>query len=159
MAATRLIPMHKIKNQSMSYTVHEWLDYAMNLDKTQGSELVTAYGCDPAQKKAAQKQRQPQQRQGQAAVPLPFGAAGGHIVLPLGGAWMGRESSRVSRDILVSSLVSVLTPCCTSFPSKSPRSCIKLPSFYQASEASAAASVCADVSGKLERQSFSTKTR
>lgn len=41
MAATRLIPMHKIKNQSMSYTVHEWLDYAMNPDKTRGGELVT----------------------------------------------------------------------------------------------------------------------
>lgn len=48
MATTRLIPMHKIKNQSVAYTVHERIDYAGNPDKTLGTELVTAYGCDPA---------------------------------------------------------------------------------------------------------------
>ena len=48
MATTRLIPMHTIKNQSVSYTVHERIDYAINGGKTLGGELVTAYGCDPA---------------------------------------------------------------------------------------------------------------
>lgn len=48
MATTRLIPMHKIKNQSISYTVHERIDYAINPNKTLGGELVTAFGCDPA---------------------------------------------------------------------------------------------------------------
>ena len=48
MATTRLIPMHTIKNQSVSYTVHERIDYAINGGKTLGGQLVTAYGCDPA---------------------------------------------------------------------------------------------------------------
>ena len=48
MATTRLIPMHKIRNQSVAYTVQERIDYAVNPDKTLGTELVTAYGCDPA---------------------------------------------------------------------------------------------------------------
>ena len=48
MATTRLIPMHSIKGQSVVYTVHERLDYAMNPRKTRGGELVMAYGCDPA---------------------------------------------------------------------------------------------------------------
>ena len=48
MATTRLIPMHNIKNQSVAYTVQERIDYAANTDKTLGTELVTAYGCDPA---------------------------------------------------------------------------------------------------------------
>ncbi len=48
MATTRLIPMHKIKNQSVAYTVHERIDYAINSAKTLGGELVIAYGCDPA---------------------------------------------------------------------------------------------------------------
>ncbi len=48
MATTRLIPMHKIKNQSVSYTIQERIDYATNSVKTLGMELVTAYGCDPA---------------------------------------------------------------------------------------------------------------
>ena len=48
MATTRLIPMHKIKNQSVAYTVHERIDYAINPAKTLGGELVMAYGCDPA---------------------------------------------------------------------------------------------------------------
>lgn len=47
-ATTRLIPMHKIKNQSIAYTVHERIDYAINPNKTLGGELVTAFGCDPA---------------------------------------------------------------------------------------------------------------
>ena len=49
-ATTRLIPMHKIKNQSISYTVHERIDYAINPNKTLGGELVTAFGCDPPMK-------------------------------------------------------------------------------------------------------------
>lgn len=48
MATTRIMPMHIIKGQSVAYTVHERLDYAMNPAKTRGGELVTAYGCDKA---------------------------------------------------------------------------------------------------------------
>lgn len=48
MATTRLIPMHKIKNQSIAYTVHERIKYAINPAKTLGGELVMTYGCDPA---------------------------------------------------------------------------------------------------------------
>ena len=40
--------MHIIKGQSVAYTVHERLDYAMNPAKTRGGELVMAYGCDKA---------------------------------------------------------------------------------------------------------------
>ena len=46
MATTRIIPMHIIKGQSVAYTVHERLDYAMNPAKTRGGELVMAHGCD-----------------------------------------------------------------------------------------------------------------
>ena len=48
MATTRLIPMHKIKNQSIAYTVHKRINYAINPAKTLGGELVMTYGCDPA---------------------------------------------------------------------------------------------------------------
>lgn len=48
MATTRLIPMRKIKNQSIAYTVHARIDYAINPNKTLGGELVTAFGCGPA---------------------------------------------------------------------------------------------------------------
>ena len=48
MATTRMIPMHKIKNQSIAYTVHKRINYAINPAKTLGSELVMTYGCDPA---------------------------------------------------------------------------------------------------------------
>ena len=49
MATTRLIPMHKIKNQSVAYTVHERIDYAINPAKTLGGELdkgqTSVYRC------------------------------------------------------------------------------------------------------------------
>lgn len=48
MATTRIIPMHIIKGQSVAYTVHERLDYAMNPAKTRSGELVIAHGCDKA---------------------------------------------------------------------------------------------------------------
>ena len=48
MATTRLIPMLKIKNQSIAYTVHKRINYAINPAKTLGGELVMTYGCDPA---------------------------------------------------------------------------------------------------------------
>lgn len=48
MATTRIIPMHIIKGQSVAYTVHKRLDYAMNPAKTWSGELVMAYGCDRA---------------------------------------------------------------------------------------------------------------
>lgn len=40
MATTRLIPMHKIENQSIAYTVHKRINYAINPAKTLGGELV-----------------------------------------------------------------------------------------------------------------------
>lgn len=48
MATTRIMPMHIIKGQSVAYTIHERLDYAMNPAKTRGGELVMSYGCDKA---------------------------------------------------------------------------------------------------------------
>ena len=57
MATTRLIPMHKIKNQSIAYTVHKRINYAINPAKTLGGELVSyrdergleyIWGGDPA---------------------------------------------------------------------------------------------------------------
>lgn len=47
MATTRLIPMHVIKGQTVAYTVHERLSYAINPDKTNSGQLVKAYGCEP----------------------------------------------------------------------------------------------------------------
>ena len=47
MATTRLIPMHVIKGQTVAYTVHERLSYAINPDKTNRGQLVKAYGCEP----------------------------------------------------------------------------------------------------------------
>lgn len=48
MATTRLIPMHKIKNQSIAYTVHKRIKYAIDPAKTLGGKLVLTYGCDSA---------------------------------------------------------------------------------------------------------------
>lgn len=48
MATTRLIPMHVIKGQTVAHTVHQRISYAVNPKKTNGGELVSAYGCDPA---------------------------------------------------------------------------------------------------------------
>lgn len=43
MATTHLISMHKIKNQSVAYTVHERIDYAINPAKTLGGELAMSW--------------------------------------------------------------------------------------------------------------------
>lgn len=47
MATTRLIPMHVIKGQTIANTVHQRISYAINPDKTNNGELVSAYGCQP----------------------------------------------------------------------------------------------------------------
>lgn len=39
--------MHVIKGQTVAYTVHERLSYAINPDKTNSGQLVKAYGCEP----------------------------------------------------------------------------------------------------------------
>jgi type IV secretory pathway VirD2 relaxase len=46
-ATTRLIPMHVIKGQTVAYTVQERIAYAINPDKTNNGEYVSAFGCDP----------------------------------------------------------------------------------------------------------------
>ncbi len=46
--------MHKIKNQSVAYTIHERIDYAINSAKTLGGELVMAY-ADFTGKEISQK--------------------------------------------------------------------------------------------------------
>lgn len=48
MATTRLIPMHVIKGQNAAYTVQERIAYAVNPDKSNNMEYVSAFGCDPA---------------------------------------------------------------------------------------------------------------
>lgn len=47
MAATRLIPLHINKGKTLAQCLKDRTDYAENGDKTQGGELVTAYGCNP----------------------------------------------------------------------------------------------------------------
>ena len=47
MAATRLIAMHQNKGKSIAQCLAERTDYAKNPDKTNQSELISAYECDP----------------------------------------------------------------------------------------------------------------
>ncbi len=47
MAATRLIPLHTIKGRNISQSLQERTDYAMNPEKTDNGEYITAYACDP----------------------------------------------------------------------------------------------------------------
>ncbi len=47
MATARLFAMHKRKGRSLLYSIKGRTDYAMDPEKTEKGELVTAYGCDP----------------------------------------------------------------------------------------------------------------
>jgi hypothetical protein len=46
-ATTRLIPLHLNKGKTIAQTLFDRVSYAENPDKTQGGELVAAYGCNP----------------------------------------------------------------------------------------------------------------
>lgn len=46
MAATRLIALHMNKGRTLAQCLKDRTDYAMNPDKTEKGELVTAYACD-----------------------------------------------------------------------------------------------------------------
>ncbi len=47
MAATRLIPLHKINTRSAARCLKDKTDYIQNPDKTEGGELISSYECDP----------------------------------------------------------------------------------------------------------------
>lgn len=47
MAATRLIPLHVNKGQTIAQSLGDRTDYASNPEKTEEGELVTGYMCDP----------------------------------------------------------------------------------------------------------------
>lgn len=47
MAATRLIPLHVNKGQTIAQSLGDRTDYASNPEKTEKGELVTGYMCDP----------------------------------------------------------------------------------------------------------------
>lgn len=47
MAATRLIPLHIKKGQSLVRCLSDRIGYSQNPEKTEGGELVTAYACAP----------------------------------------------------------------------------------------------------------------
>lgn len=47
MAATRIISMHLNKGRSLAQCLHDRTAYAMNPDKTENGELISAYACDP----------------------------------------------------------------------------------------------------------------
>ena len=52
MATTRIIPMHLNKGKSIEQCLGARLDYAMNPEKTNHGELVTAYHCTPGMAQA-----------------------------------------------------------------------------------------------------------
>lgn len=47
MATTRIIPMHQNKGKTVAQCLSDRVDYAVNPDKTNGGELISAYECDP----------------------------------------------------------------------------------------------------------------
>ena len=47
MATTRIIPMHINRGKTIAKCLSDRTDYAMNPDKTDGGEYITAYACDP----------------------------------------------------------------------------------------------------------------
>lgn len=47
MATTRIIPMHINRGRTIAKCLSDRTDYAMNPDKTDGGEYITAYACDP----------------------------------------------------------------------------------------------------------------
>ena len=46
-ATTRIIPMHHNKGKTIAQCLHDRTSYAMNPEKTDGGELVSAYQCNP----------------------------------------------------------------------------------------------------------------
>jgi len=47
MATTRIIPMHASKGKTVAKCLSERLDYGKNPQKTENSELISAFACDP----------------------------------------------------------------------------------------------------------------
>ena len=47
MAATRLMPLHSGKGQTVAEALSRVTDYVKNPEKTNGGDLVTAYQCNP----------------------------------------------------------------------------------------------------------------
>lgn len=47
MAATRLIALHVNKGKTAAASIRDRLDYALNSEKTQKGEFISAYECDP----------------------------------------------------------------------------------------------------------------
>ena len=46
-ATTRIIPIHKNKGKTLAQCLHDRTAYAMNPEKMQERELISAYECDP----------------------------------------------------------------------------------------------------------------
>lgn len=47
MATTRLMPLHRGKGRSVATTLGKTMDYVENPEKTDGSEWISSYECDP----------------------------------------------------------------------------------------------------------------
>lgn len=47
MAATRIIPLHIKKGQSLVRCLSDRITYSQNPDKTEDGELITSYACTP----------------------------------------------------------------------------------------------------------------
>ena len=47
MATTRIISMHVSHGKTIADCLTDRIDYSKNPDKTQGGELISAYQCDP----------------------------------------------------------------------------------------------------------------
>lgn len=48
MATTKIIPMHRNRGKTILQSISARTDYVMNSDKTDGGELISSYGCEPA---------------------------------------------------------------------------------------------------------------
>ena len=47
MATSNLIPLHVPRNGTAKTTIYSIIRYVKNPEKTEGGNLVTAYGCNP----------------------------------------------------------------------------------------------------------------
>lgn len=47
MATTHIIPIHHTRGRTIERCLRERLDYAMNPEKTDQGELISAYACNP----------------------------------------------------------------------------------------------------------------
>ena len=47
MAATRIIPLHIKKGQSLVRCLSDRIGYSQNPEKTEDGELITSYACTP----------------------------------------------------------------------------------------------------------------